>query len=180
MVKLKSFKTTEKERTHMTTKKTSTNGPELAVGTKAPNFQLKDQNGETISLSDFKDKDVVLYFYPKDLTPGCTQEACDFRDSFNRLKKQNVVVLGVSKDDTKLHKKFEEKYNLNFPLLSDDKGKVCDAYGVIQEKSMYGKKYMGISRTTYLIGKDQKIKKVYPKVKVQGHVDQILEDVKEN
>jgi peroxiredoxin Q/BCP len=154
-------------------------GSELSIGAPAPDFQLQDQNGNTVHLGEFKGKSVVLYFYPKDMTPGCTQQACDFRDNFNRLQSKDVVVLGVSKDDIDLHKKFEAAYNLNFPLLADAEGKVCDAYGVIQEKNMYGKKYMGISRTTYLIDPDQKIKKVYPKVKVEGHVDEILKDIQE-
>jgi peroxiredoxin Q/BCP len=152
---------------------------ELAVGDKAPAFKLKDQSGNTVSLADFKGQPVVLYFYPKDLTPGCTQEACDFRDNFARLKKGKTVVLGVSKDTTDLHKKFADKYELNFPLVADTEGKACEAYGVWKEKSMYGKKYMGIERTTFLIGPDQKIKKIYPKVKVAGHVDEILNDLKE-
>jgi len=158
------------------TKKSSNH--QIEVGDKAPTFKLNDQNGETINLADYKGKSVVLYFYPKDLTPGCTQEACDFRDNFNRLKKANVAVFGVSKDSVDLHKKFVEKHDLNFSLLADEDGKVCDAYGVIQEKNMYGKKFMGIVRTTFIIGPDQKIKKVYPKVKVAGHVDQILKDLK--
>lgn len=152
---------------------------ELAVGDKAPTFKLKDQEGNTVSLSDFKGQPVVLYFYPKDMTPGCTQEACDFRDNLGRLKKGKTAVLGVSKDSTDLHKKFTDKYELNFPLLADTEGKALEDYGVWKEKSMYGKKYMGIERTTFLIGPDQKIKKIYPKVKVAGHVDEILSDLKE-
>lgn len=152
---------------------------ELKVGDKAPAVKLKDQAGNTVSLSDFKGQPVVLYFYPKDMTPGCTQEACDFRDNFSRLKKGKTVVLGVSKDTTDLHQKFANKYELNFPLLADEDGKACEAYGVWKEKSMYGKKYMGIERTTFIIGADQKIAKIYPKVKVAGHVDEILNDVKE-
>ncbi|MES2769158.1 MAG: thioredoxin-dependent thiol peroxidase [Bdellovibrionota bacterium] len=150
----------------------------LEEGDKAPAFKLKDQDGNTVSLSDFKGQNVVLYFYPKDLTPGCTQEACDFRDNFARLKKGKTAVLGVSKDSEALHQKFIKKHDLNFPLLADVDGKACEAYGVWKEKSMYGKKYMGIERTTFIIGSDQKIKKIYPKVKVNGHVDQILEDLK--
>lgn len=157
------------------TKKTTTIKP----GDKAPSFSLHDQDGNTVSLSDFKGQQIVLYFYPKDMTPGCTQEACDFRDNFARLKKENTIVLGVSKDTKDLHKKFIAKYELNFPLLADTDGKVCEAYGAWKEKSLYGRKYMGIERTTFLIGPDQKIKKIYPKVKVSGHVDQILEDLKD-
>lgn len=150
----------------------------LNVGDTAPSFSLKDQHGNTISLSDFAGKPVVLYFYPKDMTPGCTQEACDFRDSFARLNGINAVVLGVSKDSVELHKKFAEKYGLNFSLLADTEGSACADYGVWQEKSLYGKTFMGIVRTTFLIGPDQKIKKIYPKVKVEGHVSEILEDLK--
>lgn len=149
----------------------------LQVGDTAPSFSLQDQHGNTISLSDFVGKPVVLYFYPKDMTPGCTQEACDFRDSFARLNNINAVVLGVSKDSIDLHKKFAEKYGLNFSLLSDTSGKTCEDYGVWQEKSLYGKKFMGIVRTTFLIGPDQKIKKIYPKVKVEGHVNEILQNL---
>ncbi len=172
-------KTSAKKKKSSSRKQTATkrNISELKAGTIAPSFQLKDQNGQLYQLDDFRGKNVVLYFYPKDLTPGCTQEACDFRDNLNRLKSHNVILLGVSKDTESLHKKFEEKYDLNFPLLADTEGKTCKAYGVIQEKNLYGKKFMGISRTTYLIGPDQKIKKVYPKVKVQGHVDEVLKDI---
>lgn len=155
-----------------------TKSKELKIGDKAPAFKLKDQDGNTTTLADFKGQNVVLYFYPKDMTPGCTQEACDFRDNFARIKKSKAVVLGVSKDSEELHQKFIKKYDLNFSLLADVDGKVCESYGVWKEKSMYGKKYMGIERTTFIIGADQKIKKIYPKVKVKGHVDQILEDLK--
>ena len=112
------------------------------------------------------------------MTPGCTQEACDFRDSLTRIQKAGAVVIGVSKDEQKLHKKFEEKYDLNFSLLSDEDGKVCEKYGVMQMKNMYGKKFLGIVRTTFLIGADGKIKKIYDKVKVKGHVDEVLKDLK--
>ncbi|MGZ3696810.1 MAG: thioredoxin-dependent thiol peroxidase [Bdellovibrionota bacterium] len=146
----------------------------LKEGSKAPAFTLDSDDGKKVSLKDFKGKFVVLYFYPKDNTPGCTQEACDFRDSFTRLKKEKMVVLGVSKDDLTSHKKFSEKYSLPFPLLSDESGKVCEAYGVWQEKSLYGRKFMGIVRSTFIIGPDGKIAKIFPKVKVKGHVDEIL------
>lgn len=158
-------------------KKKTDLGPQ--VGELAPPFKLPDQDGNVVSLSDFKGQPIVLYFYPKDMTPGCTQEACDFRDNFARLKKGKTIVLGISKDSKDLHKKFINKYELNFPLLADTEGKVCEDYGVWKEKSLYGRKYMGIERTTFIIGPDQKIKKVYSKVKVAGHVDQILEDLKE-
>lgn len=150
----------------------------LKEGDKAPSFSLPSDNGETISLKDLKGKTVVLYFYPKDMTPGCTQEACDFRDAQAKFKKSNAVVLGVSKDSVERHVKFQEKYDLNFPLLSDEDGSVCEAYGVWKQKSLYGKKFMGIERTTFIIGPTGKIEKIYPKVKVKGHAEEILAEVK--
>jgi peroxiredoxin Q/BCP len=149
----------------------------LKVGEKAPTFTLVDDSGKKVSLKDFKGKKVVLYFYPKDLTPGCTVEACDFRDISALLKKKKAVVLGVSKDSVTLHGKFRDKHELNFPLLSDEDGKVCEAYGVWQEKSMYGKKYMGIARTTFIIGTTGKIEKIFEKVKVKGHTEEVLENL---
>lgn len=146
----------------------------LKVGDKAPAFTLKDDTGSPVSLKDFKGKKVVLYFYPKDLTPGCTVEACDFRDASVQMKKKKAVVLGVSKDPVSMHEKFRDKHELNFPLLSDEDGKVCEAYGVWQQKSMYGKKYMGISRTTFVIGPTGKIEHVFEKVKVKGHSEEVL------
>ncbi len=146
----------------------------LEVGAKAPAFTLEDQTNEKVSLKDFKGKTVVLYFYPKDMTPGCTQEACDFRDSFARLKKKGVVVLGVSKDSVATHVKFTQKYKLPFALLADTEGEVCEAYGVWQEKSLYGRKFMGIVRATFVISPAGKIVHVFSKVKVKGHVDEIL------
>lgn len=151
---------------------------ELKEGQKAPAFTLEADSGGKISLKDLSGKTVVLYFYPKDSTPGCTQEACDFRDNLSRLKRKKVEVLGVSKDSVSSHEKFRDKQGLNFPLLSDPEGKVCEKYGVWKEKSLYGRKFMGIERTTFIISPDGKIQKVYPKVKVKGHVDQILEDLK--
>lgn len=147
----------------------------LKVGDKAPAFTLKDDTGTSVSLKDFKGKKVILYFYPKDLTPGCTVEACDFRDALSLIKKKKAVVLGVSKDSVSLHEKFRDKHELNFPLLSDEDGKVCEAYGVWQEKSMYGKKYMGIARTTFVIGATGKIEHIFEKVKVKGHSKEVLE-----
>ncbi len=140
---------------------------------KAPQFTLPDQTGKKISLKDFKGKKVVLYFYPKDNTPGCTKEACDFRDSIEDFKKIKAVVLGVSPDSVESHKKFAEKYDLPFPLLSDPEKKVLNKYGVWKEKSMYGRKYMGVERTTVVIDENGKIMKIFPKVKVKGHVDQV-------
>ncbi len=147
----------------------------LKVGDRAPAFSLLSDTGETVSLRDFKGRDVVLFFYPKDATPGCTTEACDFRDSLARFNKLKVAVLGVSKDSVESHRKFKEKQGLNFPLLSDSEGKACEAYGVWQEKSLYGRKFMGIVRTTLVIGGDGKVRKVFSKVKVAGHVAAVLE-----
>ena len=149
----------------------------LKVGDKAPSFSLTSDEGETLSLKDFKGKTVVLYFYPKDMTPGCTQEACDFRDAQTQLKKSKAVVLGVSKDSVARHVKFKEKYELNFPLLSDEDGKICEAYGVWKEKSLYGKKFMGIERTTFIIGPTGKIEKIFSKVKVKGHSEEVLKEI---
>lgn len=147
------------------------------VGKKAPAFALEDQNGKIHKLADYKGKKVVLYFYPKDMTSGCTVEAQNFRDAMPEFEKRNVVVLGVSADDVKSHKKFEEKECLNFPLLADTDKKVVEAYGVWVEKSMYGKKYMGIQRDTFLIDEDGKVAKHYVKVKPKDHVQQLLEDI---
>ena len=147
----------------------------LEAGKKAPAFSLKDQDGKTVKLSDFKGQDVVLYFYPKDNTPGCTTEACDFRDNQSALKKAGAVVLGVSMDSEASHKKFIQKQSLNFPLLVDADHAVAEAYGAWGEKSMYGKTFMGLIRSTFLIGPDGKLKRVWPKVKVAGHVDEVLE-----
>jgi peroxiredoxin Q/BCP len=146
----------------------------LKEGDKAPAFQVDSDSEETVSLKDFKGKRVVLYFYPKDMTPGCTQEACDFRDAFARLKKLGVVVLGVSKDSAGSHQKFRQKHELPFSLLSDTSGSLCERYGVWKEKSLYGRKFMGIVRSTFVIGPDQKIEKIFPKVKVKDHVGEVL------
>ncbi|NUN08005.1 MAG: thioredoxin-dependent thiol peroxidase [Ignavibacteriaceae bacterium] len=145
----------------------------LEHGKKAPAFTLPNQDDKKVSLKDFKGSKVVLYFYPKDMTSGCTQEACDFRDELSPLKKLNAVVLGVSADSVTSHKKFAEKYNLNFDLLSDESKEMLEAYEVWKEKSMYGKKYMGIERTTFIIDENGKISHIFPKVKVSGHVEEI-------
>ncbi len=150
----------------------------IKVGTKAPPFTLEDDQGNKVSLKDFAGKKVILYFYPKDMTPGCTTEACDFRDSMSTWKRRKVAILGVSKDPVEKHQKFKEKYDLNFPLLADIDGKVCEKYGVWQEKNMYGRKSMGIVRSTFVIGEDGKIEEIYEKVRVKGHIDQLLETVK--
>jgi len=149
----------------------------LAVGDKAPAFKTTDQDGEAVSLGDFKGKKLVLYFYPKDDTPGCTKEACSFRDGWSKFRKRGVAVLGVSTDDEKSHRKFIDKFSLPFPLLADTDKAIVKAYGVWGEKSMYGRKYMGTNRVTYLIDEKGKIAAVWPKVKPDGHADEILEAV---
>jgi len=149
----------------------------LKDGTIAPDFNLPDQKGDMYSLAHFRGKWIVLYFYPKDLTPGCTTEACNFRDEFDGFEKLNATVIGISRDSVKKHQKFADKYELQFFLLSDESGSVCEDYGVWQEKSMYGKKYMGILRSTYLINPEGKIAKVYPKVKPKEHATEILSDL---
>lgn len=151
----------------------------VEVGKKAPDFSLYDQNGNKIKLSDFKGKHVVLYFYPKDDTPGCTKEACNFRDSLPKFKNINAIILGVSTDSVASHKKFAEKFNLPFSLLADEDKQVVEKYGVWKEKNMYGKKYMGIERTTFVIDPEGKIKKIFPKVKVDNHHKEVLEALKD-
>ena len=146
-------------------------------GNKAPDFSAKDQNGKTVKLASLKGKkNVVLYFYPKDMTPGCTTEACDFRDHHKKFK--NTVVLGVSIDSPERHQKFIDKYNLPFTLIADTNQKVVNKYGVWKEKSLYGKKFMGIVRSTFIIDKSGVIRKIFPKVKVKGHVEEILNEIK--
>jgi peroxiredoxin Q/BCP len=147
----------------------------LEIGDKAPAFKAECDSGEKISLASFKGKPVVLYFYPKDDTPGCTTEACDFTSQLPAFEKLGVTVLGVSKDSVESHQKFKKKYKIKFDLLSDEDGKICEAYDTWVEKSMYGKKYMGIDRSTFLIGADGKIKSIWRKVKVPGHVEAVLE-----
>jgi peroxiredoxin Q/BCP len=144
------------------------------VGKNAINFTLASDQGEEITLSSFKGKKIIMYFYPKDLTSGCTTQACDFRDYLQEKAPSNVVVLGVSKDKVATHVKFKEKHELNFPLLSDTEGVVCNQYGVWKEKSMYGKKYFGIERSTFVIDDDFKIQYVWRKVSVPGHVSQVM------
>ena len=150
----------------------------LQEGNKAPYFKLKDQNEKEISLSDYKGKNVILYFYPKDNTSGCTAEACSFRDDFPKFKKVEAVILGVSPDSVESHKKFAKKYNLNFSLLADEDKEVIKKYDVWKEKSMYGRKYMGVERSTFIIDSDGKIKKIFKKVKVQGHNEEVMEALK--
>ena len=149
----------------------------LKENDKAPQFNVPDQNSNNVSLNDYKGKWIILYFYPKDMTPGCTTEACNFRDEYSVFQQKGIVILGVSKDSVSKHKKFEGKYDLPFPLLSDENSTICEDYGVWQEKSMYGKKFMGITRATFIINPDGLIAKVYPKVKVKEHVAEILADL---
>ena len=150
----------------------------LKEGAKAPAFKLPSDSGETIALKDLAGQRVILYFYPKDDTSGCTLEAKNFRDEIAAFKKKKAVILGVSRDSVASHVKFKKKYDLNFPLLSDEDGTVCEKYGVWVEKSMYGKKYMGIDRATFLVGKDGRIARIWRKVSVPGHVEEVLEAAK--
>ena len=150
----------------------------IKEGNKAPDFSATDQNGKKIKLSSFKDKkNIVLYFYPKDMTPGCTTEACDFRDQFKKFK--NTEILGVSIDSPERHQKFIGKYELPFTLISDVDQKVVNKYGVWQGKKLYGRKFMGIVRSTFIIDKSGVVRKIFPKVKVKGHIDEVLETLKE-
>lgn len=146
----------------------------LEAGQMAPDFEAKIETGETIKLSDYRGKKVVLYFYPKDATPGCTAQACNLRDNYDALLKAGFVVLGISSDDEKSHKKFIEKQNLPFPLIADMDLKVHEAYGTWVEKSMYGRKYMGTARTTFVIDEEGKIAEVIEKVDTKNHTAQIL------
>lgn len=150
----------------------------IEANTKAPNFTLPDQNGKDHSLSDYVGEWVLLYFYPKDDTPGCTTEACGIRDSISEYEKTGITVLGVSKDSVKSHKKFEEKYDLPFTLLSDEEKKVLNLYGVWQEKNSFGNMIMGTVRTSFLINPEGKIEKVYKNVKPKIHAQQVLDDLK--
>ena len=144
-------------------------------GESAPDFILKHEDGEIMNLSDFQGQRVVLYFYPKDDTPGCTKEACSFRDADEIFKEKNIKVLGVSPDNEKSHQKFTDKYSLPFQLLSDPDHKIAEAYAAYGEKSMYGKKYMGVLRKTFLIDEQGKIVKIFDKVKVAEHADEVLQ-----
>jgi len=150
----------------------------IKEGNKAPDFSAADQNGNKVKLSSFKGKkNVVLYFYPKDMTPGCTAEACDFRDQIKKFK--TTAILGVSIDSPERHQKFIEKYDLPFTLISDADQKVVNKYGVWQEKKLYGRTFMGIVRSTFIIDKSGVVRKIFPKVKVKGHIDEVLEALRE-
>jgi len=149
----------------------------LRAGDPAPDFRAKTQEGTTVSLSDFKRRHVILYFYPRDDTPGCTKEACAFRDEFARFKAKGAVVLGVSVDPIKAHAKFVEKYRLPFTLLADEDKKIVEAYGVWGQKSFMGRKYMGTHRVTFLIGPEGKIKKIWAEVKPQEHAREVLAEL---
>ena len=149
-----------------------------SVGDRAPQFTLQDTQGRKVKLADLKGKKVVLYFYPKDLTPGCTKEACGFRDDLAKFEKKDVAVLGVSADGVESHQKFTEKFGLNFPLLSDPDHKVAELYGVWQEKNMYGRKSWGIKRTTFIIDEEGKIARVFGKVDTSNHSQHVLEALK--
>jgi peroxiredoxin Q/BCP len=151
----------------------------VKTGLKAPSIKLKNQDGKIVSLNEFKGKNIILYFYPKDNTSGCTKEACNFRDEFPKFGKLNAVILGVSPDSVESHKKFKEKYNLPFDLLSDEKKDAVKKYDVWKEKNLYGRKYMGVVRTTFIIDGKGKIVKIFPKVKVDGHNKELMEALKE-
>ncbi len=150
----------------------------INLGDAAPDFSVSDETGKIHTLKDYAGKPLVLYFYPKDDTPGCTAESCDFRDNLKAFGKLGVAVLGVSKDSAASHVKFKKKYDLNFPLLADTDGKMVEAYGVWTEKSMYGKKYMGIDRSTFVIDQAGTIVALWRKVKVEGHVGDVIDALK--
>ena len=160
-------------------KDTRSNMPTPSEGKKAPSFSLPSTTGKDLALSDYLGKkNIILYFYPKDDTPGCTKEACDFRDSIKKFEKEDAVVLGVSADSVASHQKFQKKFGLPFPLLSDETKETIKKFGVWKEKSMYGKKYMGIERTTFLIDKEGNLRKIFSKVKVSEHCEEVLAEVK--
>jgi thioredoxin-dependent peroxiredoxin len=152
----------------------------MNINDKAPDFNVQDENGKEISLKDLKGKTVVLYFYPRADTPGCTVEACSFRDTFKQRQKTGAVLLGVSPDTPKAQKKFQEKFKLPFSLLADADKKLAIAFDVLKEKNMYGKKVMGVVRTTFIIGPDGKIQHIFPRVKPEGHAEEVLAYLKES
>lgn len=147
--------------------------PDLKPGDAAPDFCMPTDGNGTVRLIDFKGRKLVLYFYPKDDTPGCTMESCDFRDQLPDFNRLGIDIIGISKDSVARHDKFKKKYDLNFPLASDENGDVCERYGVWKEKSMMGKKYMGIERSTFLIDETGKIAQLWRSVKVTGHADEV-------
>jgi len=149
----------------------------VSIGDKAPDFSLPDSNGLTIRLKDLRGSTVVLYFYPRDNTPGCTREACSFNEQLTAIRRKGAVVLGVSADSVESHHRFSEHYGLRFPLLSDETRKVIKAYGVWKRKSLYGRSFMGIERTTFIIDEKGVVRGVFPKVRVDGHSDVILKSL---
>lgn len=150
---------------------------ELKIGDTAPDFTLPTDGNGSITLSDLKGQKVVIYFYPKDSTPGCTTESCNFRDAMPEFEKLNTAIIGISKCSVKKHDNFKSKQSLNFPLASDENGHTCEDYGVWQEKTMMGKKYMGIVRSTFIIDENGKIENIWRKVKVKGHVDEVKQSL---
>ncbi len=153
---------------------------DINIGDPAPDFSLTTDGDGVVKLSQFKGQKIVLFFYPKDDTPGCTKEACSFRDHKKDFEKINAQIIGISKCSVTKHDKFKAKYDLNFPLASDENGNVCESYGTWKEKNMYGKKYMGIERSTFLIDEDGKIMQLWRKIKVPGHVEEIAEFIQGN
>jgi peroxiredoxin Q/BCP len=151
----------------------------MEIHEKIENFSLQNQDEQSVQLNDFAGKPIVLFFYPKADTPGCTIEACGFRDAFSELENAGAVVLGISRDTPRAQKKFQEKYNLAYPLLADVNGEVCKQFDVLREKNMYGKKVIGIERTTFLIGPDLRLLKIFPKVKPEGHAEEVLKIIRE-
>lgn len=151
---------------------------EVAIGQMAPELSIPDQHGKTVTLKSFRGKQVVLYFYPKDDTPGCTKESCDFRDVESQILRAGGMIVGVSLDGKESHQKFIEKFGLPFPLLSDEDAAISKVYGVYKEKNMYGRKYWGIERSTFVIDAEGKVKAIFRKVKVDGHADQVLAALK--
>lgn len=149
----------------------------LSIGDKAPDFRLFSDQNESVTLSQLQSKKIVLYFYPKDNTPGCTREACDFRDTFLPFSDKNVIILGISKDKPSRHAQFKKKYHLPFTLLSDENGDVCEAYGVINKKSLFGKTFLGIQRSTFLIDEKGILLAIWRKVKVNGHAKEVLDEL---
>lgn len=152
----------------------------ITVGELAPDFTLQNEHGEEVTLSQYKGKNVILYFYPKDMTPGCTTQACDFRDRYEAFKDLNTVILGVSPDPIERHQKFIDKYDLPFPLLADTEKKVAKLYGVWKLKKMFGKEFYGIERSTFIIDGEGILRKEYRKVRVKGHIEETFDFVNEN